>query len=94
MPCRVRRSTADENNRSNGDLVFRMEDWKFERLGTVPWAIILMCVNFLVIFTGWYHCMRVISTSWSIWSDSFGVCCLAMLWLMVNLSNLWNRLRN
>ena len=60
LPLRVRRSTADAEgaSRNNGDLVFRMEDWKFERLSTVPWAVLLMCVNFLVIFTGWYHCIR------------------------------------
>ena len=58
---RVRRSTADADggSRNNGDLVFRMEDWKFERLTTVPWAVLLMCVNFLVIFTGLHHDMSL-----------------------------------
>ena len=39
------------NNGGGGEAVFRMEGWKFTRLTTVPWAVLLFCANFLVIFT-------------------------------------------
>ena len=53
---RVRRSTADagadNGGHNNGDLVYSMEDWEFLKLTTVPWAVILMVVNGLVVVTG------------------------------------------
>ena len=53
---RVRRSTADagadNGGHNNGDLVYSMEDWEFMKLTTVPWAVILMVVNGLVVVTG------------------------------------------
>ena len=53
---RVRRSTADagadNGGHNNGDLVYSMEDWTFMKLTTVPWAVILMVVNGLVVVTG------------------------------------------
>lgn len=52
---RVRRSTADagadNGGHNNGDLVYSMEDWTFLKLTTVPWAVILMVVNGLVVVT-------------------------------------------
>jgi len=52
---RVRRSTADaeadNGGQNNGDLVYSMEDWKFQKVDTVPWAVILMIANGLVIVT-------------------------------------------
>ena len=34
-----------------GEAVFRMEGWKFSRLTTIPWAVVLSIANLLVIFT-------------------------------------------
>ena len=52
----MRRSTADaeadNGGQNNGDLVYSMEDWKFQKVDTVPWAVILMIANGLVIVTG------------------------------------------
>ena len=66
---RVRRSTADagadNGGHNNGDLVYSMEDWEFMKLTTVPWAVILMVVNGLVVVTGCdldlesYYCFMV-----------------------------------
>ena len=56
LMLRVRRSTADagadNGGHNNGDLVYSMEDWTFMKLTTVPWAVILMVVNGLVVVTG------------------------------------------
>ena len=56
LMLRVRRSTADagadNGGHNNGDLVYSMEDWTFLKLTTVPWAVILMVVNGLVVVTG------------------------------------------